>query len=108
MTTGDFWNLDNPAKPWGEFDPSDVINIPYDWAEWLSGQGTSYSSHEMKLPAEFESLDVGVSNGVVLVQVKVKAGEAVTINKKYPITCHIVALDGQERDKSVYLKIVER
>ena len=55
MATGAFWNLDNPAKPWGLFDPNSTLKFPIDIAAWLSDLVSTYASHVVLAPSPLES-----------------------------------------------------
>lgn len=107
MATGSFWNVDDPLKPWGYFDPDDVINIPFDFAEWLADQGTTYVSHVSSGPAELTITNVTAVGGVVTLQVKKAVGQTLSDGEKYGATCQITAADGQKKSKTLYLKVKE-
>lgn len=107
MTTGAFWNVDNPDKPWGPMDPDDVLNIPFDFSDWLAGQGTTYASHDVDLAAGLAATTVSAMGGIVLLQVKRADGADLVEGDKYGVTCQVVATDGQKRTKTLYLKIKE-
>jgi hypothetical protein len=105
MTTGSFWNVDDPDKPWGKFDPDDVINIPFDFADWLTDQGTSYSSHALSSDPLLTASNVTQSGGVVTVQVKKANGATLVAGTKYSVTVQITCADGQKKSKTLWLKI---
>jgi hypothetical protein len=107
MTTGSFWNVDDPLKPWGYMDPDDVLNIPFDFADWLSDQGTSYSSHLLTSASELTASNVAQASGVVTVQVKKATGQTLTAGNKYWVTCQITCADGQKKSKTLWFKAKE-
>jgi hypothetical protein len=107
MTTGDFWDLSNPFKPVGQFDPDDVINLPFDFAEWLASQSATYASHTITPASGLQAADAGVAGGVVLVTVQAAGSPALVAGQKYGVTCQVTASDGQKRSQTLYLKIRE-
>lgn len=107
MTTGAFWNVDNPDKPWGPLDPDDALTIPFDFAAWLAGQGTTYADHNLDPAPELQVSMISTTGGVILVMVSKAAGATLVEGQKYGVTCQIVAADGQKRSKTLYLKIKE-
>jgi hypothetical protein len=109
MTTGSYWNVDNPLKPWGYHDKDSIIVYPFDWNDWLLDSGTTYASHTAVAELPLEVSISSHSAGVISVTVRTKAGEdPPTIGRKYSLRCHIVCADGQEEDQTVYLKIREK
>lgn len=107
MTTGSFWNLDDPFKPWGLLDPDDAITIPFDFAAWLAGQGTTYASHNLTPAPELQVAMVSTTGGIILAMVSKAEGAMLVEGQKYGVTCQIVAADGQRRSQTLYLKIKE-
>lgn len=111
MTTGAFWDVTNPLKPWGIFDPDAQLNIPFDWAAWLADAGATYVSHTLTCDPVLEVVADAEQAGVVMALVHVKAGQTPSVGTKYFVTCHIVATAGSmtlEDDRTVWLKMVER
>jgi hypothetical protein len=108
MTTGSFWNVDNPLKPWGYHDDESIIIYPFDWTAWLADSGTSYTSHTAVADDPLEVSASTYANGVVSVTVKTKTLGHPVIGQKYAVTCHIVCANGEEEDQTVYLKIREK
>jgi hypothetical protein len=104
-TTGTYWNLDNPLKPWGPLDPDDLKHIPWDFSDFLNGESTTYADHNIEDNAFLQLDTVGVSNGVVLVAVSVKDGATVATGTKYPATVQVIAADGQKLSQTLYFKI---
>lgn len=108
MATGSFWNVtDNPLKPWGYLDPDDVINIPFDFAEWLTDQGTTYSAHALSAAPELTAIFISQASGVVTVQVKRASGATLAEGTKYSVTCQITCADLQKKSKTLWLKVKE-
>lgn len=111
MATGDFWNVDNPLKPWGYFDPDAKLDIQFDWATWLSGEGTTYASHTFVVAAGLKAVSSSEAGGVVTVRIAkddAVDAPALVVGQKYAITCHLVDSDGQEEDQTVYLNMREK
>lgn len=108
MATGSFWNLDDPAKPWGLMDPDDVLNVPYDFSEWLADQGTAYASHNLDAADGLQAVTVSPDAGVITIQVQRAPSGVLTVGQKYGVTCQVVAADGQKRSKTLYYKIKEQ
>jgi|GEM_PF-1149365 len=111
MTTGAFWNVSNPTKPWGLFDKDAQLDLPFDWSAWLLDSGASYVSHSFEPSDALEVVSSVESAGVIVALVRVKVGFTPTIGQKYPLTIKIEAITGSmtlKDDRTVYLKIVER
>lgn len=110
MTTGTFWNVDNPLKPWGRMDPDAVLDIVFDWQLWFVDVATQCASHTITCEAPLECVQSQeTADGLITSRIRVDpdAEEDIDIGKKYSVTCHIVAADGQEDDRTVYLKMVQ-
>ena len=108
MPTGDFWDQTNPAKPFGLFDPDAVIDIPFDWTAYLTGIGSTYSSHVASAQEGLDVVSSSESDGVVTVRVRKDPAGSLSTGQKYWVRCHIVAADGQEEDQTLWLKITEK
>lgn len=109
MATGDFWNVDDPTKPWGLFDPNAVYIFPIDVSAWLTNLGTTYASHSVIASTPLECPDEGVHvAGVVPVTIQVAADAAYTSGRKYPFTLRVVGADGQQDDRTLWLKLKPR
>jgi len=105
-----YWNVENPDKPWGKFDPNAKLSIPFDWTEWLADLGVAYASHQILVEAPLEVVGSTHSAGIIAAFIQVQDGQSVQLNKKYSVTCRIVT-DGNpphQDDRTVYLKMVER
>lgn len=107
MATGSYWNLDNPDKPVGVFDPQEVKHIPFDFADWLTVEGTTYVSHAITADAKLSAVDVSVSSGVVLLAVSVPDDSLVVEGEKYGVTVLLTAGDGQKKSQTLWFKIKE-
>lgn len=107
MTTGAFWNIDDPLKPWGLFDRDDKINIPFDFAEYFEGEGSTYAAHTLSSDSNLLAVDVAVVDGVVLVQVSKAVAGTLEEGVKYSVTCQVEGSDGQKQSKTLWLKIKE-
>lgn len=109
MATGDFWNTDDPTKPWGLFDPDAEIVFPIDVAAWLSGLATTYASHTITADAPLECVDAGThADGVIPVRMRLAAAAEYTSGRKYPFTIRIVGTDDQQDDRTLWLKVKPR
>ena len=109
MTTGAFWNLGNPAKPFGLFDPNAELVLPIYVDDWFVGMGSSYLSHEILAPSPLECVDPGAYIAVVIpMRMQLLAGADYVAGLKYPFTIRVESADGQRDDRTLYLKIVER
>jgi hypothetical protein len=109
--SGDFWNMDNPLKPWGLFDSNARLPIPMDWSQWIESEGATYTGHTIITGPELEAVSSSHTSGVITMLIQVADGQTATIGKKYPVTCRIAATVGAltiSDDRTVYLKIVER
>ncbi len=105
MTTGSYWDVSNPDKPVGVLDPDEIKHIPYDFSEWLTGEGATYDSHTLESDDEMSAEDVAVEDGVILV--RVKTTESAKLGEKYGVTCLCQASDGQKKSKTLFFKIKE-
>lgn len=112
MATGSFWNVSNPLKPWGYFDPNAQLPIPFDWSEWLTDEGALYVSHEFIFPdGIFEEVESEESDGVITILLKLVDSPVYTAGTKYRVTSRITATaNGQTLidDRTVYLKVQDR
>lgn len=110
MTTGAAWNVDNPLKPWIWFDADAELDVPWDWADWLTQEGTTYASHEWVFP-EADTLQVLQSTesaGVITARIAKADAGTLTINAKYGVTCRITDSAGQIEDQTLWFKIRQK
>lgn len=108
MTTGSAWNIDTPEKPVALFDPDAIRDIPVEIGDWLDSMGTTYASHEVLTAAPLQCLSSAHDAGVVLVRMSLVASPAYSPGTKYPFTLRIVGADGQQDDRTLWLKIKDR
>lgn len=109
MATGSFWNVDDPLKPWGLFDPDAVIVFPIEVDDWLASLATTYASHSIIANAPLECDDPGAySAGIIPVRMSLVATPVYTPGTKYPFTIRIVGADGQSDDRTLWLKVKSR
>lgn len=111
MATGPFWNLDNPKKPWGLFDPDAQLDIPFRWVEWLSDKEATYDSHQIIVDPVLEVVDSYQIDGVIVALIKVSEGAVYETGTKYPVTCRITAIFDARTlidERTVYLKLESR
>jgi len=103
-----FWNTSNPLIPWGYFDTDAVLDIPFDWTEYLAGIPDTYKSHVITPEAPLECILSEAVLGVITARVRVIAGQTPIIGKMYGLKCHLKTTGDQEDDRTVYLKMVNR
>lgn len=108
MATGNFWDVSNPAKPVGLFDPDGVYDLSIDWSTWLTGLTDTYASHTITCDAGLECSSSAQSGGVITARIMKDPAVDLVLGQKYSITCHIVTASGQQEDQTLYLKIVEK
>lgn len=110
MTIGAAWNIDDPAKPWCDWDPNANIRIPIGVADWLTELGTTYASHDVLTAAPLECADEGThSAGTILVRMKLAAAPTFTEGVKYPFTIRVFGSDGlTQDDRTLWLRVKSR
>lgn len=106
--TGDFWNLDNPEKPWGPFDPDAEIVFPIDVTKWLASLAAPYADHLVIAPAPLEDVGSQHSAGIIQIRLRVASGAAYKPGVKYPFTVRVICADGQHDDRTLFLKVKPR
>lgn len=114
MATGNFWNVDDPAKPWGLFDPDAELVIPVEIEDWLVTMGTTYSAHEVIAESPLECVSDVHASGVIYVRMRLLADAAYTAGTKYPFTLRLTGAGGadgggpQIDDRTLWLKVKPR
>lgn len=112
MATGNFWNItDDPLKPYGPFDPDGIYDIPFDWVTWLAGLAggaDTYLSHVITVQSGLQLMGSSGTGGLIIARIKASGSPVLILKKKYFINCHIVTVNGQEEDQTLYFKIVEK
>lgn len=110
MATGNFWQDTNTDKPWGPMDPDDKLSIPLDVSAMLDGMGTTYASHQILVDAPLECTAQGTHSAGVIAGVKLQLVDAAVYEEgtKYPFTLRLVGADGQQRDRTLRLKVKQR
>lgn len=108
MATGAFWNISNPKKPWGLFDPNAELVFPIEVDQWLADMATSYASHTVIAPTPLEQVSSSHAAGVISVRIRVASGAEYEAGTKYPFTIRLVGADGQTDDRTLWLKLEER
>ncbi len=100
---GSFWSMANPRKPKGAKDPSAIIDITFDWTEYLADTGDTIVAVEFAL-----------TGGLVQVGKWVTAGTRCTIllsggndGETAGVACHITLSSAPVRvdERTVYLDI---
>lgn len=110
MTIGAAWNIDDPAKPWADWDPNANIKIPIGLDDWISELSTGYGSHQIITAAPLECAEQGTYTlGIILVRMKLVASPVYKSGVKYPFTIRITGADGITiDDRSLWLRVKER
>lgn len=110
MATGNFWRDTNTDKPWGPMDPDDKLSIPLDVSDMLDGMATAYASHEILAQAPLECTAQGTHASGVIAGVRLQLAVAAEFSEgqKAPFTLRLVGADGQQRDRTLWLKIKSR
>lgn len=109
VTAGDFWDITDPSKPVGEFDPDAKLRFPLTITDILDKMGTTYASHDVLVSSPIEVIDAGVHvAGVVTLFIGLLTGATFSLGTKYPVTLRIVGADGQQDDRTVYLKVKQK
>lgn len=108
MPTGDFWNTSDPLRPWALFDVDAIIDIPFDVSAWLTSLGSTYASHSVTAASPLECVTSAHSAGIIKLRLKVASGAEPETGKKYPFSVRLVCADGQQDDRTLYLKLVQR
>lgn len=109
MATGTFWNVDDPKKPWGQFDPDAELVFPIDISAWLTALAMTYASHTVTADAPLELVSAGThAAGILPVRIKVAAAATYVQGTKYPFTVRIVGADGQKDERTWWLQLKDR
>ena len=103
MPTGDFWTLDDPAKPKGIKDPDATIDLPLDWSEWLADISDTHASHSIAVTGGLVVDSSSYAAGIITVWVS-----GGTVGATATVRCRIVTTGGRTDDRTWYLKIKER
>jgi hypothetical protein len=108
VTAGDFWDITNPKKPFGEFDPDSRLTFRLTVADIFENMGSPYGNHTIELPTDspLEIISPGSHvDGVIDVTIGIASGAEYALGTKYPFTLRAVAQDGQQDDRTLWLKI---
>lgn len=108
--TGAAWDLSDPLKPVALFDTDAIRVIPFDASQLLTSMGTSYGSHSVIAADPLECVSPGAPDvdGVIPIRMRVKAGATFVKGTKYPFTVRLVGADGQQDDRTLWLKLKDR
>jgi hypothetical protein len=106
--TGSYWNTTNPDKPVGKFDPNAIIDFPIGLTDWLAKLGTTYASHTIIADTPLECVASSQSGGDLTVRIQLVASATFTVGAKYPFTVRLVGADGQQDDRTFWLKLQNR
>lgn len=108
MATGSYWNDPTGPKPWALFDTDAIIEIPIEIADWLDSLASTYQSHQILVDEPLECTGSVIASNIITATMKVKAGATFTKGVKYPFTVRLVCADGQQDDRTLWLKLVDR
>lgn len=111
MTIGAAWNVDNPEKPFADWDPDADIKIPIGLEDWLTVDlGTAYQSHQIITASPLVCEDAGTyTDGTVLVRMALIDGADYTEGTKYAFTVRVFGSDGTTQDdRTLFLKVKQR
>lgn len=108
MTTGPAWDLSDPAKPVALFDPDAIRVIPFEVADILASMDTAYGSHTIIAESPLECVSSVHQGGVISIRMKLATGAPYTSGSKYPFTVRLVGADGQQDDRTLWLKVKDR
>lgn len=110
MTIGAAWNIDDPKKPWADWDPDADIKIPIGLDDWLAELGVGYASHDIiALPPLLCQEEGTYADGVILVRMSLVASPTFSPGVKYSFTVRVFGNDGTTRDdRTLYLKVKDR
>lgn len=108
MATGSMWNDPEGAKPWADFDVNAIIDIPIELADWLTSLGALYASHTITADAPLECVTSSHASSVVTARIKVADGASFQLGSKYPFTVRLICDDGQQDERTLWLKLVQR
>lgn len=110
MTIGAAWNIDDPKKPWADWDPDANIVIPIGVADWLAAMSTTYGSHQIIAAAPLECADQGTHVlGTIGVRMKLVTSPTYKSGMKYPFTVRLTGADGVTKDdRTLWLKVKDR
>lgn len=107
MPTGDYWNEDDPLKPWGLFDKDEVKHIPFDFSAWLAQEDTTYVTQDFDPDENLTATFLLESGGVIVAEIKRAPAGELFENEKYGVTCLMTAADGQKKSQTLWFKIKE-
>lgn len=108
MPTGAAWNLDDPTKPEARFDKDAIREIPFDWSAWLADIGSTHSGHTITCQEGLECTGSVHASGVITATIQKDPAKPLTLNKLYSVQCRIVAVNGEQDDQTLWLRIVEK
>lgn len=110
MTIGAAWNIDNPKKPFAEFDAHADIKIPMGFDDWLTELGVIYFAHDVTALSPLECASPGTySSGTTLIRMRLAPAALFTPGVKYPFTIRLRGADGTTQDdRTLFLKVLQR
>jgi len=108
VTTGAYWDVTNPLKPFGLFDFEGVYDIPFDWVTWLAGLTDTYASHVITVDPALTVVSSANVGGVITVRIKKAVAATLVEGTKYGITCQITTTNGQVEEQTLFLKAREK
>lgn len=107
MATGAAWDVrTNPARPTARLDMDAIRDIPVDWSDWLDDIGSTYASHTVTAAAPL--VHVGSTETEGIIKVRIRTDGTATPGQRASFTVRIVAADGQQDERTLWLKLVQR
>lgn len=110
--TGEFWNLENPKKPWGLFDPDAILDFPIRCNYWQDEDGEYIPLDPDKVSAEgFEKFDLEqrtIDGTLAVWRIKKKDGATLRKHVKYPFEISFGIADGQRDQKTFWLLVEDK
>ena len=110
--TGDFWNVSDPKKPIGLFDPDAELDFPFISNYWVDADNKPIDLDSTKCFVEgfgvFDCTIRGITKNVLIVRIKKTSGVAIKRKKLYPIELNFGVADGQHDQKTFWLMLDER
>lgn len=105
VVAGDFWNISNPKKPRGDFDPNAKLRFALGVDDILTEMGTTYGSHVLIAQTPLEVLEAGTyAAGEVTPLIGATADALDMIGQTVTLTLRVIGADGQQDDRTMYLK----
>jgi hypothetical protein len=90
-------------------DPDALLDFPFEWADWLTDIGDTYSTHEfLTVDPDDATTPLVVENSDHLSGVITAFVSGGTLGKTHELTCRITTVGGRIDDRTLFLKIKAR